>query len=146
MYCPNCHHSDTRVIDSRPEREGRSIRRRRECEKCQFRFNTAERVTGGNLQVVKNDGRKEQFDFDKLHQSIAIACGKRPISRQQISDIVREVYESMFSKHEVSSKVIGEKVMTLLKELDQIAYIRFASVYRRFKDVEDFKEEVSKLF
>ena len=146
MQCPNCHNGDTKVIDSRPERDGRSIRRRRECETCEFRFSTAERLTGGNLQIIKQNGSKEPFDFDKLRRSIAIACGKRPISTQQIDEVVREIYESFISKQEVTSAQLGERVMTALRALDDVAYIRFASVYRKFKDIDEFKAEITKLF
>lgn len=146
MLCPKCRNDDTKVIDSRPEREGRSIRRRRECEKCGFRFSTTERVFMGNLSVRKSDGMREKFSPEKLEHSISMACGKRPISKDQIREIVRELTENWVSKSEISSKEIGEAVMKALKNLDHVAYIRFASVYRQFKDVEEFKEEISGLF
>lgn len=145
MQCPRCHHSDTKVIDSRPEREGRSIRRRRECEKCEFRFSTLERVVTGNLIVRKRDDETESFSAEKLEKSIRVACGKRPISRDQIREIVSELSENWAGQQEVQSSEIGESVMSSLKKLDHIAYIRFASVYRKFKDVEEFKKEISEL-
>lgn len=145
MQCPRCHHSDTKVIDSRPEREGRSIRRRRECEKCEFRFSTLERVVTGNLIVRKRDDETESFSAEKLEKSIRVACGKRPISRDQIREMVSELSENWAGQQEVQSSEIGESVMSSLKKLDHIAYIRFASVYRKFKDVEEFKKEISEL-
>lgn len=146
MQCPKCHHSETKVIDSRPEREGRSIRRRRECEKCGFRFSTVERVSTGNLIVIKRDGTEEKFSPEKLEASILVACGKRPISRDRIREIVSDLTEAWASHSELSSQEIGEAVMEELKKLDQIAYIRFASVYRKFKDIEEFKKEITGLF
>jgi len=146
MLCPKCHNTDTKVIDSRSEREGRSIRRRRECEQCGFRFSTTERVVMGNVSVRKNDGRIEAFSPKKLEHSITMACGKRPISQDAIREMVREMTEKWVSKQEVTSKEIGAAVMDALRQLDHIAYIRFASVYRQFKDVEEFKKEISELF
>ncbi|QQS59027.1 transcriptional repressor NrdR [Candidatus Peregrinibacteria bacterium] len=145
MQCPRCHHSETKVIDSRPEREGRSIRRRRECEKCEFRFSTLERVITGNLIIKKRDGETEAFSAEKLEKSIRVACGKRPISRDQIREMVNELSENWAGQNEVQSSEIGEAVMNVLKKIDHIAYIRFASVYRKFKDVEEFKKEISEL-
>jgi len=146
MQCPKCHHSDTKVIDSRPEREGRTIRRRRECDNCEFRFSTVERISMGNLMVKKTNGVIEKFSPEKLEQSISVACGKRPISKDQIREIVQELAENWASKSEVSSKEVGSAVMEALRNLDHIAYIRFASVYRQFKDVEEFKKEIAGLF
>ncbi len=146
MLCPKCHHSDTKVIDSRPEREGRAIRRRRECDKCGFRFSTTERISTGNLLVKKSSGITEKYSSEKLAQSISVACGKRPISKDQIKEVVRELSEDWAGQPEITSKEIGLRVMEALKKLDQIAYIRFASVYRKFKDVDEFKQEISGLF
>lgn len=145
MKCPKCRNSDTKVVDSRPEREGRSVRRRRECETCGFRFSTMERVIAGNLMVKKRDGLTENFSPEKLEESIAVACGKRPISRDQIKEIVRELTEEWAGESEISSDMIGEGIMEALKKLDHVAYIRFASVYRKFKDVDEFKQEISGL-
>ncbi len=146
MICPKCHHPDTKVIDSRPEREGRSIRRRRECEKCNFRFSTVEKVSTGNLIVIKRDGTEEKFSPEKLEASIMIACGKRPISRDRVREVVSDLSETWASHNEVSSEEIGATVMAALKDLDHIAYIRFASVYRQFKDIDEFKREITGLF
>jgi transcriptional repressor NrdR len=145
MQCPKCHHQDTRVIDSRPEREGRTIRRRRECDKCGFRFSTVERISMGGLLVRKKNKETEKFSPEKLEQSISVACGKRPISQDQIREVVQELSENWASKSEVTSSEIGEAVMDALKEIDHVAYIRFASVYRRFKDVDEFKKEIAGL-
>ena len=145
MRCPNCNHQDTKVIDSRPEREGRAIRRRRECDQCGFRFSTTERIIAGTLVVRKSDGGKELFDREKLEKAIKVASGKRPVSDEQIRDLVRELNEEWVSKHEVTSKAIGEAVMEKLQKLDDIAYIRFASVYKEFKDVAEFQQELGKL-
>jgi transcriptional repressor NrdR len=128
MQCPKCHHQDTRVIDSRPEREGRTIRRRRECDKCGFRFSTVERISMGGLLVRKKNKETEKFSPEKLEQSISVACGKRPISQDQIREVVQELSENWASKSEVTSSEIGEAVMDALKEIDHVAYIRFASV------------------
>ena len=146
MLCPKCHHTDTKVIDSRPEREGRSIRRRRECEQCNFRFSTVERVSTGNLMVIKRDGTEEKFSPEKLEASILVACGKRPISRDRVREIVSDLAETWSGQSEVSSEEIGNAVMRQLKKLDHIAYIRFASVYRQFKDIDEFKKEITGLF
>lgn len=145
MICPKCQHPNTRVIDSRPEREGRSIRRRRECENCDFRFTTIEKVVMGSLLVVKRNGTKENFSPKKLEKSISVACGKRPISIDQIREFVEEITENWTSLSEISTEEMGEDIMKALKKLDQIAYIRFASVYRKFKDVDEFKNEISGL-
>lgn len=145
MQCPKCHHEDTKVIDSRPEREGRSIRRRRECEKCGFRFSTIERIATGNLLVIKRNGEREKFSPEKLEESILVACGKRPISRDAVREMVNDLMENWASLNEISSTKIGETVMEALKKIDHVAYIRFASVYREFKDIGEFEEEVANL-
>ncbi len=146
MLCPKCHHTDTKVIDSRPEREGRSIRRRRECEQCGFRFSTVERISTGSLLVIKRDGTEEKFSPEKLEASIMVACGKRPISRDRVREIVSDLAEAWASHSEIGSEEIGSAVMEALKNLDHIAYIRFASVYRQFKDIDEFKKEITGLF
>lgn len=125
---------------------GRVIRRRRECEKCEARFTTFERVAVGNLMVKKKDGTLEIYNRTKLEQGILIACGKRPVTREQIDDLVNALEEKWgANKKTVTSQTIGNDVTEGLKKLDHIAYIRFASVYKSFKDVDEFKEELNKL-
>ena len=146
MNCPKCKASDTKVLDSRVTEGGRVIRRRRECEKCSNRFTTFERAAMGNLMVKKKDGSYEIYSRDKLEQGIWLACGKRPVTKEQIDEVVNELEDKWSSnKKTVASQTIGNDVAEALKKLDHIAYIRFASVYRSFKDVEDFKEELNKL-
>jgi transcriptional repressor NrdR len=142
MKCSYCRKKDTKVIDTREVGEG--IRRRRECKSCQQRFTTYERVARTSLQVVKRDGRREPFDSEKLLSGILRACAKRPIPtetlEQMVKDIERELYE--LGRAEVESEVIGKMVMRRLRELDDVAYVRFASVYRRFQDVDSLAEEI----
>lgn len=146
MNCPKCKAPDTRVLDSRVTEAGRVIRRRRQCEKCDNRFTTFERAAVGNLMVRKKDGSYEIYNRNKLEQGIWIACGKRPVTKEQIDEIVNDLEDKWSSnKKEVASKTIGNDVTEALKKLDHIAYIRFASVYRSFKDVDEFKEELNKL-
>src|SRR5690625_2155397 len=144
MQCPRCHHHGSRVVDSRPADDGRAIRRRRECEECKFRFTTFERVERTPLLVVKKNGNREEYDREKLLRGVIRACEKRPISVEQMEELVNEVTNKVQSlgENEVSSTLIGEYVMERLAELDEIAYIRFASVYRQFKDIEVFMEEM----
>jgi transcriptional repressor NrdR len=148
MHCPKCDYEDTRVIDSREAPDGRSIRRRRECEKCGFRFSTQENILKENLTVQKSDGRVESFDRNKILSGIRRALGKRPIDNEQIemivSDIERELDEEYLGKS-VPSRAIGERVMEKLKKLDMIAYIRFACVYKEFKAISDFEKELKAL-
>ncbi len=145
MRCPSCSFEATRVIDSREV--DNSIRRRRECIKCGFRFTTYERLEPVSLLVVKRDGRREQFDRVKLERGIQKACEKRPISfefiQKIVSDIEQELRES--GETEIKSSKIGKMVMIRLKEIDEVAYIRFASVYKKFKDIKSFEEELEKL-
>jgi transcriptional repressor NrdR len=143
VRCPYCLEGDSRVIDSR-EVSG-SIRRRRECVRCGQRFTTYERLTPVSLLVVKRDGRREPFDREKLHRGILTACAKRPIPDETIEDVVGKVETDLFSlgKAEVESKVIGQMVMEQLRILDDVAYVRFASVYRRFQDVDGLVEEIN---
>ncbi len=143
MKCPSCNYQDTKVIDSRVADNGFSIRRRRECEKCEFRFTTFERAQTVNLMVQKKDGTSETYDRTKLEKSILVACGKRPISIHQLREKLSTLEEKWGKEKIVISTKIGEDVIITLKELDEIAYIRFASVYRQFKDVETFKKELS---
>jgi transcriptional repressor NrdR len=144
MRCPFCGHDKDRVVDSRTSRGGRAVRRRRECEACRKRFTTYEYVEAVSLTVIKNDDRREPFDRQKLQRGIELACNKRPISSKKISSIVDEIEEGLqnLSKPEITSKRVGEEVMKRLKELDEVAYVRFASVYHKFKDVNEFMEEL----
>lgn len=146
MRCPKCKHDDTKVIDSRETLEGVSIRRRRECEKCGMRFTTFEQIETANFLVVKKDDSREPYLREKIEKGIWKACEKRPVSEEKI----RTMLDSLETKwmaigKEVPSKIIGEDVMESLKTLDEVAYIRFASVYRHFKDLESFKKELQKL-
>ncbi|WP_157217701.1 transcriptional regulator NrdR [Flavisphingomonas formosensis] len=142
MRCPFCSHEDSQVKDSRPSEDGNAIRRRRQCEGCGARFTTFERVQLRELTVVKSEGRREAFDRTKLERSIAIACRKRPIASERIerlvSDIQRQIETS--GESEIAAKHVGEMVMTGLKALDSVAYIRFASVYKDFTEAKDFED------
>ncbi len=144
MRCSYCGAEDTRVLDSRPVEDGNAIRRRRECAKCSRRFTTYERSEAVPLFVVKKDGRREQFDRSKLLGGLRTACGKRPISSQAIELIVEDIENRLRDRgdDEILSSIIGEMVMDKLLQLDQIAYVRFASVYRQFKDINKFMEEL----
>jgi transcriptional repressor NrdR len=147
MKCPKCEHRENKVIDSREVLEGAAIRRRRLCLNCGHRFTTYEEVLRAALQVIKRDGRREELSREKLMQSIVIACQKRPISIQQIEQMTGSVItqvEAEFER-EVPSTALGTKVMALLEKLDEVAYVRFASVYRRFKDVNQFMNEAERL-
>jgi transcriptional repressor NrdR len=147
MRCPKCGHSDDKVIDSRTIRGGEVIRRRRCCLECGHRFTTYEEVVKTKLRVIKRDGRHEELDRTKLAAGIWTACEKRPINAQQIDAIVDSIVgelESEFER-EIPSTVIGKRVMDRLETLDEIAYVRFASVYRRFRDVSQFLSEVEGL-
>ena len=147
MRCPRCGHLDDRVVDSRLSREGGEVRRRRECLACQHRFTTYESISERPLSVRKRDGRTEPFDRHKLVRSLQVACAKRPISLAQIEEIADEVVESIARSDsgELESRAIGEAVMRRLKDLDQVAFVRFASVYRNFQDTEEFLDEVRTL-
>jgi len=147
MKCPFCDEPDTKVIDSRPTEEGRAIRRRRECPQCGKRFTTYEKVEEMLIMVVKRDGRRETFDRNKILNGIIRACEKRPVTLAQMEDIVDDIERSLnnMMEKEVSSKSIGEMVMDRLMGLDEVAYVRFASVYRQFKDVSTFISEIEKL-
>lgn len=147
MRCPKCSHQDDKVIDSRTVRNGDVIRRRRVCLKCGYRFTTYEEVVKVGLRVIKRDGRYEELDRKKLMSGIARACEKRPISVQQIETLVDGLLSELESEYEreVPSTVIGQMVMDKLEELDEVAYVRFASVYRRFRDVNQFLSEVEGL-
>jgi len=147
VICPFCAHQETKVVDKREGSDGKTTRRRRECLKCARRFTTFERVQTLDLLVIKKDGKREVFDRVKLRGGIIKACEKRPISAQEVEKILDQVEADLRKKNtnEVSSKKIGELVIRRLKKLDEIAYIRFASVYRQFADLSDFEKELAKL-
>lgn len=147
MHCPFCQHEDTRVIDSRESEDGSTIRRRRECGACGERFNTFETAEIKLPSLVKSDGRREGFDEGKLRTGFERALQKRPVSGEQVDAAVRSVIHSlrMTGEREIASRRVGEFVMDELKKLDQVAYVRFASVYRSFQDVADFREEIERL-
>jgi transcriptional repressor NrdR len=147
MRCPYCGSEGTQVKDSRPTEENQAIRRRRECEQCGERFNTFETAELKMPAIVKTDGRREAFDERKLRTSFERPLQKRPVSAEQIDDAVRNVIVALRTsgERELASRRIGEYVMQELRKLDQVAYVRFASVYRKFQDVEDFREEIERL-
>lgn len=147
MKCPACHHPDSKVTDSRLSSEGFAIRRRRECEQCGFRFSTYEEVEILNLTVIKRDGRREPYSREKLEFGLKKAFEKRPVTREAFHRLVTSVERDiqLKGKTEITSHAIGEIAMKWLKRADQVAYIRFASVYRSFKDVESFKTELNLL-
>jgi len=147
MKCPYCGNSNTRVVDSRPGKIEFEVRRRRECQACGWRFTTYERVEQVPVMIVKKDNRREAFDREKVMRGIQKACEKRAISVNQIEQIVDEIEQDLRESRdrEVLSKVVGEKIMNALKNLDDVAYVRFASVYREFKDVTDFIQELESL-
>ena len=147
MKCPFCNASDTKVIDSRPADDNSSIRRRRQCEQCGKRFTTYEKLETMPLMVIKKDNSRETYDRSKLEAGIIHSCHKRPISTQQIKAMIDEIENEIFNKEEkeIPSSAIGELVMKKLQNLDEVAYVRFASVYREFKDVNTFMEEIGKL-
>ena len=144
MKCPFCESPDNKVIDSRTVPTEAAIRRRRECLSCNQRFTTYEYIENTPLTVVKADGRREPYNRVKIHKSLEIACTKRPVSMEKLDTAVNEVEKEIggLSHREVPSKLIGEGVMRQLKELDEVAYVRFASVYRKFEAVDDFVQEV----
>src|SRR3989339_181163 len=146
MYCPRCKAEDPAVIASRLAEEGRAIRRRRECPKCNHRFTTFERQELSHLIVVKRDGTREPYSRSKLERGIWLACTKRPVSQEKIDRLLGKLEEKWGgNRREVSSSTIGTDVMRELKKLDTVAYIRFASVHREFKDVVEFKKELGQL-
>ena len=147
MQCPKCHYNGSRVVDSRPADEGRAIRRRRECEDCGFRFTTFERVEVTPLLVVKKNGAREEFNRDKVLRGLVRSAEKRPVPMDDMEKIVDNVENRIRSlgENEVSTTLIGEYVMEDLVDLDEIAYIRFASVYRQFKDMSVFLEELQEV-
>jgi transcriptional repressor NrdR len=147
MRCPKCGCQEDRVIDSRGSREGATIRRRRECTKCTHRFTTYEEIEHEGLMVLKRDDRREQFSKDKLLSGVRKACQKRPISPKVIEDLVEQIIDAVTDKYdrEVPAEFIGKLVMDGLRKIDDVAYVRFASVYRRFQEATDFVQEVRKL-
>ena len=148
MRCPYCENPDTKVIDSRPTEEGHAIRRRRGCEKCGKRFTTYEKVEESIIMVIQKDGRREAFDRSKVLNGIIRACEKRPVSLAEMERVAYDIERGLnnLMEKEVESTFIGELVMEQLKELDEVAYVRFASVYRQFKDVNTFVKEIEKIF
>lgn len=147
MKCPYCNESDTKVIDSRPADDNSSIRRRRQCERCGKRFTTYEKLETMPLMVIKKDDSRETYDRSKIEAGIIHSCHKRPVSPQQISVMIDGIENQIFNmeEREVPTSAIGELVMEKLKSVDEVAYVRFASVYREFKDVNTFMEELGKL-
>ncbi len=145
MNCPFCGSTDSRVIDTRSSES--SIRRRRECQDCERRFTTYERVAPLRLRVVKSDGRREPFEREKILRGVQIACGKRPIETETIEELVSSIESELYHRgnREVTSREIGEMVMQNLRKLDEVAYIRFATIYRQFADVEDLADEIEEL-
>ncbi len=147
MKCMYCNCTDSRVVDSRPTEEGNAIRRRRECENCGRRFTTYEKIDMILLLAVKKDNRREPFDTDKIRRGIVRACEKRPVPLAEIDKLVREIEMQAYNslEQEITTTQIGEMVMEGLRKLDQVAYVRFASVYRQFRDIQSFMEELKDL-
>ena len=147
MRCPTCSAQETRVIDSRTAKNGLSIRRRRQCSRCQSRFTTLEDVVRENVVVIKADDRREEFDRRKILNGIRHACEKRPIDPEQIEMLISDTMIELESEFdlEIPSKAIGERIMTRLKAIDQIAYVRFASVYKDFRDIAELEAEIARL-
>jgi transcriptional repressor NrdR len=147
MRCPKCTSIEDKVIDSRISKEGNTIRRRRECLECGLRFTTIENLVRDGIVVIKRDERREEFDRGKLLHAIRAACHKRPVDLEQITMIVDDVIDALEAQYEreIPSRVIGEEVMRHLRRIDQVAYVRFASVYKEFRDVSEFMEEINNL-
>lgn len=147
MKCPYCKHTESKVIDSRPTVDGESIRRRRACQKCGKRFTTYETIETSSLMVIKKDGSRQQYDRDKLMRGIVKACQKRPVTKAQMDALLSDVEQKLYGRleNEVSSMTIGEMVVQRLIDIDEVAYIRFASVYRDFQDVDSFMEELKRI-
>jgi transcriptional repressor NrdR len=146
MKCPYCGHKKDKVVDSRESRDGEAIRRRRECMKCSKRFTTYEQVEHALPMVIKKDARREAFDKNKILAGLTKACEKRPISVEKLYEVVDDIEKQLYSRmeKEVSSNIIGEMLMEKLAKLDEVAYVRFASVYRQFKDINAFTKELQK--
>ncbi|MBU0984630.1 MAG: transcriptional regulator NrdR [candidate division Zixibacteria bacterium] len=147
MKCPHCGHEEDKVVDSRPQKDGLAIRRRRECLKCSQRYTTYEYVEQGSLTVMKSDNRREAYDRNKLMHGIKLACNKRPVTSFEIAAMVDDIEALLHAQggNEIQSQKIGELVMAKLRGVDEIAYVRFASVYRKFADKAEFLEEMKKL-
>lgn len=147
MHCPRCSSSDTRVVDSRIANNGFTIRRRRQCQACEYRFNTLEEILREGLTVMKSDGRREEFDRQKMLSGIRRACEKRPIDVEQIDMLISDVMVELEAQcpSEIPTKLIGESIMEKLKAIDHIAYVRFASVYKDFRDIDELAAEISAL-
>ena len=147
MRCPKCTSIEDKVIDSRISKEGNTIRRRRECLECGHRYTTIETLVRDGIVVTKRDGRREEFDREKLFRAIRAACHKRPVDLEQITMIVDDVIDALEAQYEseIPSRAIGYEVMRNLQRIDQVAYVRFASVYKEFRDVAGFMEEISNL-
>ena len=147
MRCPSCGYMESKVVDSRPADEGASIRRRRECLECGNRFTTYERLGDNPFVITKSDNSSEAYNRDKLFRGILIACAKRPITSEQISDIVDKIERELRSsvKNEISSKELGDLTLSYLADLDEVAYIRFASVYKDFQNIEEFSSALSSI-
>ena len=147
MKCPYCNHPDTRVIDSRPAEDGSSIRRRRSCDVCGKRFTTYEKVETIPLIIIKKDNNREQYNRRKIENGVLQACYKRPVSAEEIQRAIDRIETKIFNleEKEIPSSTVGELVMEELKDLDEVAYVRFASVYREFKDVNTFMDELKKI-
>lgn len=147
MKCPKCNVLDDKVVDSRLSRDGASIRRRRECLACGFRFTTYEGIESQDLRVIKADGRYQPFDRQKLLNGMMRACEKRPVNKEQIEAAALEIVNELEREYdnEIPARVIGEAVMRKLRQLDEVAYVRFASVYRRFEDIGEFEQEIKSM-
>lgn len=147
MRCPKCQHAETRVIDSREVREGAAVRRRRSCPKCSVRFTTYEELDRSQIQVVKRDGRREDFNPDKLRQGLLHACSKRPVSSLQIDAIIGEIASQIAARpeREVASVEVGKIALGQLRKLDEVAYLRFVSIFRRYRDASQFLSEIENL-
>jgi len=147
MRCPFCNYTEGKVVDSRASKEGDAIRRRRECLKCGRRFTTYERIEEVAQMVIKKDGRRENFDRWKLKSGVLKAVEKRPVSLDQVDAMIDDVERELFNstEHEVTTRAVGEAVMKKLRQLDEVAYVRFASVYRQFKDINEFMSELKNM-
>ncbi len=147
MKCPYCKYTESKVIDSRPTVDGESIRRRRICQKCGKRFTTYETIESRSLMVIKKDGSRQQYDREKLMRGILKACQKRPVTKAQMDDLLSDIEKELYDQleDEVSSMTIGEMVVERLIDIDEVAYIRFASVYRDFDDVDSFMAELKRI-
>jgi transcriptional repressor NrdR len=145
MQCPRCNTLENRVIDSRLTDKNRAIRRRRECEKCGFRFTTIEQIRIASLIVIKKDGTREPYDRQKIENGIWKSCEKRPVTQRQVAEAITELEEKWNQVNEIPSQQLGEGIMEKLRDLDEVAYIRFASVYRQFKDIASFEKELKKI-